>query len=44
MAYFNATKMEGQKKLLLSGFGVGMSWASCIIETDNLKISKLIEI
>lgn len=38
------TKMEGQKKLLLSGFGVGMSWASCIIETDNLKISKLIEI
>ncbi len=37
-------QMDGHKKLLLSGFGVGMSWASCIIETDNLKISKLIEI
>ena len=37
-------KMEGQRKLLLSGFGVGMSWASCIIETNNLKISELVEI
>lgn len=38
------SKMHGHKKLLLSGFGVGMSWASCVIETENLKISKLIEI
>jgi 3-oxoacyl-[acyl-carrier-protein] synthase-3 len=38
------SKMHGHRKLLLSGFGVGMSWASCVIETENLKISKLIEI
>lgn len=37
-------KLNGNKKLLLSGFGVGMSWASCILNTENLKISNLIEI
>ncbi len=31
-------------KLLLSGFGVGMSWASAIINTDNCFISDIIEI
>lgn len=37
-------KLDGNKQLLLSGFGVGMSWASCLITTENLKISKLLEI
>ena len=37
-------KLKGSNKLLLCGFGVGMSWASCIIKTDDLKISELIEI
>lgn len=31
-------------KLLLSGFGVGLSWGSCLIETDNLVCTKIIEV
>lgn len=34
----------GKKKLLLSGFGVGLSWGSIILETENLIVSDLIEI
>ena len=30
--------------ILLSGFGVGMSWANCVMETDNINILPLIEI
>lgn len=33
----------GKKKLLLSGFGVGMTWASTIINVDNCYLSDLIE-
>ncbi len=33
-----------QKRLLLSGFGVGMTWASTIINTDQCFISNLVEI
>lgn len=32
------------KQLLLSGFGVGMSWASCIIRLSDCLITELIEI
>lgn len=32
------------KKLLLSGFGVGMTWASAIIETNKCHISDIVEI
>ena len=32
------------KNLLLSGFGVGMSWASCIIENANVRLLPLMEI
>jgi 3-oxoacyl-[acyl-carrier-protein] synthase III len=28
--------LKGSKRLLLSGFGVGLSWASCIIETQDI--------
>jgi len=43
------TKLREQlitpKKLLLSGFGVGFSWASCIFKTSpSLKILELVEI
>ena len=37
-------KMQGQRKLMLSAFGVGMAWATAIVPFNNCKISKLIEI
>ena len=37
-------QLTGNKKLFLSGFGVGMSWANAIIQTENLKISDIIEL
>jgi 3-oxoacyl-[acyl-carrier-protein] synthase-3 len=37
-------KLLGNKKLLLSGFGVGMSWASAVIQTCDCKISEIVEI
>jgi len=42
-----ASELQGKlddKKLLLSGFGVGMTWASCIINAKDLFISNLVEI
>jgi 3-oxoacyl-[acyl-carrier-protein] synthase-3 len=36
--------LKTRKKLLLSGFGVGMSWASCIMETDGCHVSDLVEL
>ena len=33
-----------KKKLVLSGFGVGLSWGSVILETNNLLIPGIIEI
>ena len=35
---------SGRKKLLLCGFGVGMSWATAVINTDRMKISDLVEV
>jgi len=32
------------KRLLLSGFGVGMTWASTIIQMDNCHVSDIVEI
>ncbi len=37
-------KLLSNKRLLLSAFGVGMSWASAIITVNNPRISPLIEI
>jgi 3-oxoacyl-[acyl-carrier-protein] synthase III len=37
-------KLDGKKKLLLSGFGVGMSWASAVINFSDCHISNLIEL
>lgn len=37
-------KLNGQKKLLLSGFGVGMSWATAVIPTFEVFISEVVEV
>ncbi len=37
-------KLEGRKKILLTGFGVGMSWATSIINVNDCYISDLVEI
>lgn len=34
---------KGQNKLLFCGFGVGLSWGSCYLTTDNLTVLDLIE-
>jgi 3-oxoacyl-[acyl-carrier-protein] synthase III len=39
------TELSGRKnKLLLSGFGVGLSWGSVILDTENLVIPDIIEL
>lgn len=37
-------KMEGNKKLMLSAFGVGMAWATAIVPFTDCKISEIVEI
>ena len=38
-------QLEGQtKKLLLSGFGVGYSWGSCLLEANHIHCCDLLEI
>jgi len=32
------------KRVLLSGFGVGMTWASCIIDSGSCRISDIVEL
>src|SRR5699024_7604563 len=44
-----ATELQQQlkgtrEKLLLCGFGVGMSWGTAIVDTDNMRISDLVEV
>ena len=36
--------IENKMKLLLSGFGVGLSWGSVILETNKIVCSELVEI
>ncbi len=35
---------SGPKRLLMSGFGVGLSWASCVVELDRPYLPELIEL
>lgn len=35
---------KGRKKLVMSGFGAGLSWASVYIETENVRVLPIIEI
>jgi 3-oxoacyl-[acyl-carrier-protein] synthase-3 len=37
-------KLESPKKLLLCGFGVGMSWATAILPTKQINISIIVEV
>lgn len=37
-------KLEQPTKVLLSAFGVGMSWSSSIINLENCKISEIVEV
>lgn len=37
-------KMQGEKKLLLSAFGVGMAWATAIVPFVDCKISEIVEL
>lgn len=37
-------KLSGNKKLLLSAFGVGMTWATAIVNFNNCRISDIVEI
>lgn len=36
--------LVGKKKILLSAFGVGLTWATAIVQFDNCRISDLVEI
>lgn len=37
-------KLEGHKKFICCGFGVGLSWGTVAFDTDNLIISDLVEV
>ena len=37
-------KMEGEKKIMMSAFGVGMAWATAIVPFVDCKISEIVEI
>lgn len=38
-----AALIAGKKKLLLSGFGIGLSWGSCILDIEGAVFPELIE-
>jgi 3-oxoacyl-[acyl-carrier-protein] synthase-3 len=33
-----------RKRVLMSGFGIGLSWGSCIVDTDAIAMPELIEL
>ncbi len=37
-------KLDSQKTLFLSAFGVGMTWASAILNVSDCRISEMIEV
>ena len=37
-------KLNSRKKILLSGFGVGLSWGTAVINVDNCYIGEIVEI
>ena len=37
-------RMEGDRKLLLSAFGVGMTWGTAVVPFRDLRISDLVEV
>ena len=37
-------RLDGNKRLLLSAFGVGMTWATAIVDFNDCKISDIVEV
>jgi 3-oxoacyl-[acyl-carrier-protein] synthase-3 len=37
-------KLEGKKELLLTAFGVGMTWATGVVPFVDCKISDIVEV
>jgi len=37
-------KLQGRKRLLLSGFGVGLSWGTAVIETEDCYVGEIVEV
>jgi 3-oxoacyl-[acyl-carrier-protein] synthase-3 len=37
-------KMQGQKRLMLNAFGVGMAWATAIVPFVDCRISEIVEL
>lgn len=37
-------KLQGDRRLMLSAFGVGMSWATAIVKLSDCRISPLVEV
>ena len=37
-------KMQGQKKLLMNAFGVGMAWATAVVPFVNCRVSEIVEV
>ena len=31
-------KLEGRKRLLFQGFGIGLSWGACLLETEGVTV------
>ena len=42
-ARVNKELAEGRKRVLLSGFGIGLSWGTCLIDVENACFPDLIE-
>ena len=36
--------LAGRKKLLMSGFGIGLSWGSCILDIEGAKFPEMVEL
>ena len=37
-------QLNGRKKMLMSGFGIGLSWGTVVTEVDDCTICELLEI
>jgi 3-oxoacyl-[acyl-carrier-protein] synthase-3 len=37
-------KLSSHKRMLLSGFGVGLSWGTAIIDVDSCFIGEIVEV
>ena len=41
---FDSQKKVNNKKIFISGFGVGLSWGCALLDLDNLKFTKLLKL